>query len=70
MSPDTRTLAAARATDLARSLRDPEAVINAVSSRAAHTLCYGLAGTALLHACLGDATTAATHWNAASRTLG
>lgn len=70
MSDDTRTLAAAKAVEIAHSLRDPETVTTAVSARSAHTLCYGLSGTALLHACLGDAATAATHWNAASRTLG
>lgn len=67
---DTRTFAATKVTELAHSLRSPDSVTTAVSTRAAHTLCYGLAGTALLHACLGDTPTAATHWNAASRTLG
>lgn len=70
MTDDTRALAATRARELAEALRPTEAVTSAVSARAAHTLCYGLSGTALLHACLGDATTAAAHWNAASRTLG
>ncbi|GAA1237401.1 hypothetical protein GCM10009578_092920 [Streptomyces rhizosphaericus] len=67
--------AAARALDIARDLRDPGDITRSVSDRAAHTLCYGLAGTALLHACLaeaepGAAKTAAAHWAAAARLLG
>ncbi|WP_103528756.1 lanthionine synthetase LanC family protein [Streptomyces sp. SM12] len=67
---DSHSLSAVSVIDLANGLRDPEAVAAAVSARAAHTLCYGLAGSALLHACLADAQTAAAHWNAASLALG
>ncbi|MCE7081364.1 lanthionine synthetase LanC family protein [Streptomyces sp. ST2-7A] len=70
MTDNPRALAAAGARELAGALRSPESVVSTVSARAAHTLCHGLAGTALLHACLGDANTAADHWNAASRMLG
>ncbi|RBM19124.1 lanthionine synthetase [Streptomyces sp. PT12] len=63
-------MAATKAEERARALRPTESVTSAITTRAAHTLCYGLAGTALLHACLGDANTAAHHWNAASRALG
>ncbi|MFD9869071.1 lanthionine synthetase LanC family protein [Streptomyces niveus] len=74
MSTTLRTRAAETALDIARELRDPETVTTALSARAAHTLCYGLAGTALLHACLADAeptsaATAAAHWKAAGRLM-
>lgn len=69
-----RTQAAETALNIARELRDPQTVTTTLSARAAHTLCYGLAGTALLHACLAaaepsSADTAAAHWKAAGRLL-
>ncbi|MFD3518920.1 lanthionine synthetase C family protein [Streptomyces sp. NPDC058653] len=75
MTTSLRSRAAEAALDIAHSLRDPETVTDRLSARAAHTLCYGLAGTALLHACLADAEpssadTAAAHWKAAGRLLG
>ncbi|ASQ91973.1 lanthionine synthetase C family protein [Streptomyces sp. 11-1-2] len=74
MSTTIDAQAAACALDIARDLRIPGDVAASISDRAAHTLCYGLAGTALLHACLaetepGSATTAAAHWDATARTL-
>lgn len=74
MSTTLRTRAAETALDIARELRDPATVTTGLSARAAHTLCYGLAGTALLHACLTDAeptsaATAAAHWKAAGQLL-
>jgi lantibiotic biosynthesis protein len=70
-----RTRAGEAVLEIARDLRRPETVLASVSVRAAPTLCYGLAGTALLHACLsgaepGSAETAAAHWEAAARLLG
>ncbi|MFI0818258.1 lanthionine synthetase LanC family protein [Streptomyces sp. NPDC021115] len=75
MNTTAHAQAAARALDIACDLRNPADVAASVSDRAAHTLCYGLAGTALLHACLaetepGAAKTAAAHWDAAARSLG
>jgi hypothetical protein len=75
MNTTVQVQAAARALDIALDLRNPGDVAASVSDRAAHTLCYGLAGTALLHACLaetepGAAKTAAAHWDAAARSLG
>ncbi|ARQ69852.1 lanthionine synthetase LanC family protein [Streptomyces marincola] len=70
MTDEHRALSATKSQELALALGPTRAVATAVSARAAHTLCYGLAGTALLHACLGDATTAVRHWNAASQVLG
>lgn len=75
MSATLHTQAAACATEIARDLRNVGDVVASVSDRAAHTLCYGLAGTALLHACLAEAepgsvNTAAAHWDAAGRLLG
>ncbi|WP_101256327.1 lanthionine synthetase C family protein [Streptomyces barkulensis] len=75
MSTAARAKAAEAALEIARTLRTPEAVTASLTGRAASTLCYGLAGTALLHACLaqaepGSATTAATHWTTAARLLG
>ena len=75
MSTTVRTEAAKAALAIAADLRSPEAITTSVSSRAAPTLCYGLAGTALLHACLApaipDSAPAATaHWAAAARLLG
>ncbi|MBB5937228.1 lanthionine synthetase LanC family protein [Streptomyces zagrosensis] len=72
---DLRARAAQRALEIARDLRDPETITAALTPRAAHTLCYGLAGTALLHACLAEAepgstATATAHWDAAARHLG
>ncbi|MEU8827250.1 lanthionine synthetase LanC family protein [Streptomyces sp. NPDC048636] len=75
MKADLHARAAACALDIARDLRVPSDVTASLSDRAAHTLCHGLAGTALLHACLaeaepGSAKTAAAHWDAAARLLG
>jgi hypothetical protein len=70
VTPVARRAAADQATNLAAGLRDVEAVTATISARAVHTLCYGLAGTALLHACLGDTATATAHWDAAGRALG
>lgn len=75
MNTTAHAQAAARALDIACDLRNPGEVASSVSDRAAHTLCYGLAGTALLHACLaetepGAAKTAAAHWDGAARSLG
>ncbi|MFF2374834.1 lanthionine synthetase C family protein [Streptomyces xiamenensis] len=75
MSTTLSTRAAQAAMNIAQELRDPETVTATLSDRAAHTLCYGFAGTALLHACLTDTepsspTTAAAHWRAAGRLLG
>lgn len=65
-----QTRAAETARRLAHALRDPEYVTTRVSPRAAPTLCYGLAGTALLHACLAQAdpgaeAAAIAHWDQA-----
>ncbi|RKN10453.1 lanthionine synthetase C family protein [Streptomyces radicis] len=59
----------------ARGLLDPERVVAALTPRAAATLCDGLAGTALLHACLAHtgpefAAAAARHWESAARMPG
>ncbi|MFE4664626.1 lanthionine synthetase C family protein [Streptomyces sp. NPDC056716] len=67
--------AARTALDIAHNLRSPDTITRTVSERAAHTLCYGLAGTALLHACLAhtdpaSARLAAEHWDAAAHHLG
>lgn len=75
MNAATRAKAAESGLKIAHDLRSPEAVTASLTDRAAPTLCYGLAGTALLHACLaeaepGSAATAAAHWNAAARLLG
>ncbi|WP_367435282.1 lanthionine synthetase LanC family protein [Streptomyces celluloflavus] len=75
MSTTARAQAADVAVRIAQSLRDPEDIAASVTSRAAATLCYGLAGTALLHASLaaaepGSAATAAAHWAAAARLMG
>ncbi|WP_435243929.1 lanthionine synthetase C family protein [Streptomyces cucumeris] len=75
MEADLHARAATCALDIAHDLRVPGDVTASLSDRAAHTLCYGLAGTALLHACLaevepGSAETAAAHWDAAARLLG
>ncbi|MBL1101807.1 lanthionine synthetase LanC family protein [Streptomyces coffeae] len=75
MTTPDRTRAAECALETARGLRNPEAIAASLSDRAAPTLCYGLAGTALLHACLAEvepssAKTAAAHWSAAARLLG
>jgi hypothetical protein len=63
---------AEQALAVARALLDPEHVAAALTPQAAATLCDGLAGTALLHACLARtdpqfATAAAHHWEAAAR---
>lgn len=67
-----RTRAAETARQLAHALRDPEYITTRVSPRAAPTLCYGLAGTALLHACLaqtdpGAEAAAIAHWDQAHK---
>lgn len=67
-----QTRAAETARQLAHALRDPEYVTTRVSPRAAPTLCYGLAGTALLHACLAQAdpgaeAAAIAHWDQAHK---
>lgn len=67
--------AAQLAVDVARSLLEPERVTAAVPRQAAATLCDGLAGTALLHACLSPldaafATAADRHWQAAAQLSG
>ncbi|WP_329067445.1 lanthionine synthetase LanC family protein [Streptomyces sp. NBC_01429] len=61
----------AQATGVADALLDPERVMAALPPQAVATLCDGLAGTALLHACLAQyrpefATAAADHWKAAA----
>ncbi|MFI2026723.1 lanthionine synthetase LanC family protein [Streptomyces buecherae] len=75
MTAAVRTAAAHLALETSRTLRDPEAIARSLPARSVHTLSYGLAGTALLHACLthaepGSARTAAAHWHAATRSLG
>ncbi|MFI0219706.1 lanthionine synthetase LanC family protein [Streptomyces lydicus] len=75
MSTALRSRAAETALEIARELRNPETIAAALPERSAHTLCYGLAGTALLHACLAEAEphftrAAAAHWEAAARVLG
>ena len=67
--------AAEAALEITRALRSPETIATSISNRAASTLCYGLAGTALMHACLaeaepGSARAASAHWDAAARLLG
>jgi hypothetical protein len=57
---------------VARAVLDPGRVVAALTPQAAPTLCDGLAGTALLHACLSHtapqfANAAARHWDAAAR---
>jgi hypothetical protein len=69
------TEAAEAALEITRDLRSPETIATSLSKRAASTLCYGLAGTALMHACLaqaepGSAQAAAAHWDTAARLLG
>ncbi|AUH42222.1 lanthionine synthetase C family protein [Streptomyces sp. CMB-StM0423] len=67
-----QTRAAETARQLAQALRAPEYVTARVSPRAAPTLCYGLAGTALLHAYLAQAdpgaeAAAIAHWDQAHK---
>ncbi|WP_059013475.1 lanthionine synthetase C family protein [Streptomyces specialis] len=74
MSTSSDTLAE-QAVAVARALLDPERVAAAVPPQAAATLSDGLAGTALLHACLAHigpefTTAAARHWAAAGRLRG
>ncbi|MDB1086180.1 lanthionine synthetase C family protein [Streptomyces sp. ACA25] len=70
--PTSTDEAARQALAVAHALRDPERVTASLTPQAAATLCDGLAGTALLHACLARAdpqfaTAAAQHWEAAAR---
>ncbi|WP_411145890.1 lanthionine synthetase LanC family protein [Streptomyces sp. x-80] len=72
MSTTIRARAADAAMRIAQTLRDPQDIIAPLTRRAASTLCYGLAGTALLHASLAAAeprfaSIAAAHWAAAAR---
>ncbi|SFD61641.1 lanthionine synthetase C family protein [Streptomyces aidingensis] len=67
--PAGTDLLAEQALSTARALLDPHTVTAALPPSAAHTLSDGLAGTALLHACLARhdpqfATAAAAHWQA------
>ncbi|WP_326599033.1 lanthionine synthetase C family protein [Streptomyces sp. NBC_01803] len=64
-----------QAVAVAHALLDPERVAAALTPQAAATLSDGLAGTALLHACLARTspeftTAAARHWEAAARLRG
>ncbi|RKN46674.1 lanthionine synthetase C family protein [Streptomyces hoynatensis] len=70
--PTSTDEAAGQALAVAHALIDPERVTAALTAPAAATLCDGLAGTALLHACLARtdpqfATAATQHWEAAAR---
>ncbi len=67
-------IAAAQALSVARALLDPDRVTAALTPKAAATLCDGLAGTALLHACLAHTdpafeSAATQHWDAAARLM-
>lgn len=70
--PSSTDALAAQAVGVARALLNPERVAAALTPQAAATLCDGLAGTALLHACLSHtdpkfATAATRHWETAAR---
>ncbi|MDT3395299.1 lanthionine synthetase C family protein [Streptomyces sp. B1866] len=72
MPPISADTLAGQAMAVARALLDPQRVAAALTPSAAATLSDGLAGTALLHACLSHtgpefATAAAHHWEAAAR---
>ncbi|MBW1599428.1 lanthionine synthetase C family protein [Streptomyces sp. JJ38] len=64
--------AAELALDTAESLRDPHIVTQGLTRAMAASLCDGLAGTALLHACLSrheprSAAVASLHWESAAQ---
>ncbi|MEU8778073.1 lanthionine synthetase LanC family protein [Streptomyces sp. NPDC048606] len=74
MTADRRA-AADVALRIADALADPVEVARALPPDRGHTLCDGLAGTALLHAALADAVPgsaarALAHWRLAAETLG
>lgn len=69
---NTTDAAAELALVTAESLRDPHTVIKGLTGAMAASLCDGLAGTALLHACLSrheprSAEVASLHWEAAAQ---
>ena len=66
--------AAAHALSVAHAVRDADRVAAALTPQAAATLCDGLAGTALLHACLSRddpacEAAASQHWEVAARLM-
>lgn len=68
------TEAAELAVATAESLRDPHIVANGLTTAMAASLCDGLAGTALLHACLSHyepryAEVAALHWESTAQLI-